>query len=55
MKEGRKNLEKIEVTLENMPHVLLQQCTACGDLVIVDCTSLVIYSNRATKCEQNDI
>ena len=39
MKEGRKNLEKTEVTLENMPHVLQQQCTACGDLVVVDCTS----------------
>ena len=39
MKEGRKNLEKIEVTLENMPHVLLQQCTVCGDIVIVDGTS----------------
>ena len=55
MKEGRKNLEKIEVILENMPHVLLQQCTACGDLVIVDCTSEVICLNRAMKCEQNDI
>ena len=55
MKEGRKNLEKIEVTLENMSHVLLQQCTGCGDLVIVDCTSRVICSNRAIKCKQNDI
>ena len=31
MKKGWRNLEKIEITLENMPHVLLQQCTACGD------------------------
>ena len=27
----------------------------CGDLVIVDCTSWVICSNRAIQCEQNNI
>ena len=42
MKEVRKNLEKIEVTLKNMPHVLLQQCTACGDFIIADCIRWVI-------------
>ena len=38
VKEGWKNLEKSEVKLENMSHVLLHQCTAYGDLVVVDYT-----------------
>ena len=36
VKEGWKNLEKSKVKLENMSHVWLQQCTAYGDLVVVD-------------------
>ena len=55
VKEEWKNLEKSEVKLENMSHVWLQQCTAYDDLVVVNYTKWVIYSNRATKCEQNDI
>ena len=40
---------------KNMLHVWLQQCTAYNDSVVVDYTKWVIYSNRAIKCEQNDI
>ena len=49
VKEEWKNLEKSEVKLE------LQQCTAYGDLVVVDYTMWVISSNRGIKCEQNGI
>ena len=54
VKEGWKNLEKSEVKLENMLHVWLQQCND-DDLVVVDHTKRVIYSNRAIKCKQNNI
>ena len=36
VKEGWKKPEKSKVKLENMSHVWLQQCTAYGDLVVVD-------------------
>ena len=52
MKESGKEWSE---TKKNMTHVWLQQCTGCGDWVVVDCTKWVIYSNRAVKCEQNDI